>query len=121
MGDGRSNCARRAGCQSLERRLLLAGVALTDAGANVVDESLWAVAAEFSSYKAAGKKGIFQSRNRGLHIDGARVAIEAAAEDTGALRSELVKLHLRGGAVANHLLSGWLPMGRISRLSAIAG
>src|SRR4051812_3424772 len=121
MGTGGTKCAWHACSQRLESRLLLTGVALTDAGANVVDEALSAVSAEFSSYKAAGKKGVFRSQKHGLHIDGVRVAIEGAAEDAGALRNQLAKLHLRGGAVADHLLSGWLPMGRISQLSSISG
>src|SRR5438046_5954301 len=83
---------------ALERRMLLSGVALTDSAAVQVDDALSALSVEFSAYKAGGKSGEFHSQNKSLQIAGVRVAIEAAGEDPAALKGDLEKLHLRGGA-----------------------
>src|SRR5205085_11633060 len=93
----------------------------TDPAADLIGDALSAVSAEFNSFKAAKKSGPFQSSNKSLHIDGARIAIEAAADDPAALKNSLNALRFRRAAVAGQMVSGWLPLGRIDDLANLPG
>jgi len=119
---GKFNPARpqSALCHALEPRLLLAANP-ADSGAGRIGADLSAVSAEFVSFKAAKRRGAFQSANKLLHIADARIAIEAASDDPAALKNALNALRFRRASVAGNLVSGWLPLGRVGDLANLPG
>src|SRR4030095_14725870 len=83
--------------------------------------ALSAVSVEFNSFKAAKKPGPFRASNPLLHIADNRIAIEAAADDPVALKNSMTPLLFRRASIAGHMVSGWLPLGRLKDLAKLPG
>src|SRR3954468_10070139 len=120
MGNRKTTCAGRALCQALEPRLLLAADPLDPAGQRL-GHDLSALSAEFISFKTSKKPGPFRPSNPLLHIADNRIAIEAAADDPAALKKALKPLKVRRASIAGHMVSVWVPLGRLDDLAKIPG